>query len=320
MSLREEIAKLTTPTPVFCDPEDDIDDVTAAKLTEKSADNEEFAPLPASKLRQRVAAQSASTEKKYAGRKISRSKLVDLDSDNSESEQSSGSMSGEEDEDSSLNDEEMMVEEEQGDEDDEDESVGSEDIKTTEEVEEELSALGLFKAKMKSSTDTQQPGQKFSFVDDGDYSKYYDSGDDGEEHSDEDDEESDEEEEEEDEDKEGSEEEEDEDIEDEEEDEGGMSSFSKSQLNEEIQKGEAARQQLGLWDSLLEGRIKFQKILSAVNQLPQPDTWREFEESGEDNFKEKKASGVEKYNIAELKLSEQVLFTLQIYILIKTRV
>lgn len=54
--------------------------VTAAKLTEKSADNEEFAPLPASKLRQRVAAQSASTEKKYAGRKISRSKLADIDS------------------------------------------------------------------------------------------------------------------------------------------------------------------------------------------------------------------------------------------------
>lgn len=57
-----------------------------------------------------------------------------------------------------------------------------------------------------------------SFVDDGDYSKYYDSGEDGEEHSDEDEEESDEEEEEKDEDKEGSEEEEeDEDIEDEEE-------------------------------------------------------------------------------------------------------
>lgn len=53
-----------------------------------------------------------------------------------------------------------------------------------------------------------------SFVDDGDYSKYYDSGEDGEEHSDEDEEESEEEE---DEDKEGSEEEEDEDIEDEEE-------------------------------------------------------------------------------------------------------
>lgn len=70
----------------------------------------------------------------------------------------------------------------------------------------------------------------------------------------------------------------------------------------------------------MEGRIKFQKILSAVNQFPQPDTWKEFEESGEDNFKEKKASGVEKYNSVELKLSEQVLFTLQIYTLIKTRV
>lgn len=58
---------------------------------------------------------------------------------------------------------------------------------------------------------------------------------------------------------------------------------------------------VGLWDSLLEGRIKFQKILSAVNQLPQPDTWKEFEESGEDNFKEKKASGAEIYNIVELK-------------------
>lgn len=54
----------------------------------------------------------------------------------------------------------------------------------------------------------------YSFVDDGDYSKYYDLGEDGEEYSDEDEEELDEEE---DEDKEGFEEEEDEDIEDEEE-------------------------------------------------------------------------------------------------------
>lgn len=294
MTLREEIAKLTTPTPVFCDPEDDLNDVTAAKLTEKSEDTckEEFAPLPASKLRQRVAAQSSSIEKKYAGRKISRSKLADLDSDNSESEQSSGSLSGEEDEeDSSLNDEEMIVDEGQSDEDEEEESVGSEEIKTTEEVEEELSALGSFKAKMKSSTDSQQTGQKFSFVDDGDYSKYYDSGEDGEEQSDDDETDEVEEDEEEDEDEDGSEDDDDndEDIEDEE-DDGGVSSFSKSQLNEEIQKGEAARQQLGLWDSLLEGRIKFQKILTAVNQLPQPDTWQEFEESGEDNFKEKKTS------------------------------
>lgn len=67
-------------------------------------------------------------------------------------------MLGEEDEDSFLNDEEMMVEEEQGDEDDEDELVGSEDIKTIEEVEEELFVFGLFKVKMKLSIDIQQFG------------------------------------------------------------------------------------------------------------------------------------------------------------------
>ena len=54
--------------------------VTTAKLSEKAEENEEFIPLPASKLRQRLAAQSANTEKKYAGRKISRTKLADLDS------------------------------------------------------------------------------------------------------------------------------------------------------------------------------------------------------------------------------------------------
>ncbi|XP_022336359.2 protein AATF-like isoform X2 [Crassostrea virginica] len=287
MSLRDEIVKLTTPAPVFCDPEDDLEDVTTARLSEKAEENEEFTPLPASKLRQRLAAQSANTEKKYAGRKISRTKLADLDSDNSESELSKESESLEEEDDSSF-DEEEMIADENDEEEDEDESVGSEDIKTAEEAEEELSALGSFKAKMKTSAEPQSPEKKFSFVDDGDYSKYYDSGEDSEGESDEDEDDS-EGEEEEDEDMEESEEEEEEDVEGEDE-EGGVSSFSKSQLKEEIQKGEAARQQLGLWDSLLEGRIKFQKILTAVNQLPQTDTWQEFEESGGDEFREKKAS------------------------------
>lgn len=29
----------------------------------------------------------------------------------------------------------------------------------------------------------------------------------------------------------------------------------------------------GLWDSLLEGRIKLQKAVSLINQLPQTDVW-----------------------------------------------
>ena len=31
-----------------------------------------------------------------------------------------------------------------------------------------------------------------------------------------------------------------------------------------------------IWDSLLEGRIKLQKVLLIVNQLPQPDAWDQF--------------------------------------------
>ncbi|XP_062570249.1 protein AATF-like [Saccostrea cucullata] len=287
MNLREEIAKLTTPAPVFCDPEDDLEDVTAAKLTEKSGEKDEFAPLPATKLRQRAAAaESVNNEKKYAGRKISRQKLLDLDSDVSGSEEQSESESEQEDE-SSLGEEDVMDDKEDGEKDeesdDESESMGSEEPRTAEEAEEELSTLGSFKAKMASSTDPQEAGQKFSFVDDGDYSKYYDSEEEAEDQSDDDDEDTDDNEEEGDDDEESMEEDENE----VEEGEGGVSSFSKSRLNEEIQKGEAARQQLGLWDSLLEGRIKFQKILTAVNQLPQPDTWRDFEKLGEDNFKEK---------------------------------
>ncbi|XP_055995936.1 protein AATF-like isoform X2 [Ostrea edulis] len=284
MSLREEIAKLTTPAPVFCDPEDDLEDVTTAKLTEKGEDNEEFSPLPASKLRRRVAVQSTDTEQKYAGRKISRQKLTDLESDDSGSEQSAEneSINGEEDDDSSIEEESMNIEEEEEEEDEEDEAVDSE------AEEEELSALGSFKVKVQSNTEkVEKEEEKFSFVDDGDYGKYYDSEDEAVDQSNDDDDDDDTNNDD------GLEEGGEEEMEEDEVSsptEGGVSSFSKSRLDEEIQKGEAARQQLGLWDSLLEGRIKFQKILTAVNQLPQPDTWRDFEKSGEDNFKEKASS------------------------------
>lgn len=80
--------------------------------------------------------------------------------DNSESELSKESESLEEEDDSSF-DEEEMIADENDEEEDEDESVGSEDIKTAEEAEEELSALGSFKAKMKTSAEPQSPEKKF---------------------------------------------------------------------------------------------------------------------------------------------------------------
>ena len=40
----------------------------------------------------------------------------------------------------------------------------------------------------------------------------------------------------------------------------------------------------GVWDSLLEFRIKLQKAVIIVNQLPQPDVWNNFVEAGEDEY------------------------------------
>lgn len=40
----------------------------------------------------------------------------------------------------------------------------------------------------------------------------------------------------------------------------------------------------GLWDLLLESRIRLQKSVVAVNQLPQPDVWEEFNAEGGEEY------------------------------------
>ncbi|NXP43486.1 AATF protein, partial [Heliornis fulica] len=67
------------------------------------------------------------------------------------------------------------------------------------------------------------------------------------------------------------------------EDDGGIMTFSKVKESEEVEKGKAVKNQLALWDQLLEGRIKMQKALVTVNRLPQPDTYPAFrEEEGQE--------------------------------------
>ncbi|NWX75485.1 AATF protein, partial [Alca torda] len=68
------------------------------------------------------------------------------------------------------------------------------------------------------------------------------------------------------------------------EDDGGMMTFSKGQETEEVEKGKAVKNQLALWDQLLEGRIKMQKALLTVNRLPQPDTYPIFRREGGQEF------------------------------------
>ncbi|KFV10850.1 Protein AATF, partial [Pterocles gutturalis] len=68
------------------------------------------------------------------------------------------------------------------------------------------------------------------------------------------------------------------------EDDGGVMTFSKGQEAEEVEKGKAVRNQLALWDQLLEGRIKMQKALMTANRLPQPDTYPTFRKEGGQEF------------------------------------
>uniref|UniRef100_A0A8B9E770 Apoptosis antagonizing transcription factor n=1 Tax=Anser cygnoides TaxID=8845 RepID=A0A8B9E770_ANSCY len=68
------------------------------------------------------------------------------------------------------------------------------------------------------------------------------------------------------------------------EDEGGVMTFSKGRETEEVEKGKAVKNQLALWDQLLEGRIKMQKALVTVNRLPQPDTFPIFRKEGGQEF------------------------------------
>ncbi|NXC82008.1 AATF protein, partial [Cercotrichas coryphoeus] len=68
------------------------------------------------------------------------------------------------------------------------------------------------------------------------------------------------------------------------EDDGGVQTFSRGQECEEVEKGKAVRNQLALWDQLMEGRIKMQKVLVTANRLPQPDTYPRFRKEGGQDF------------------------------------
>ncbi|NXU42123.1 AATF protein, partial [Drymodes brunneopygia] len=68
------------------------------------------------------------------------------------------------------------------------------------------------------------------------------------------------------------------------EDDGGVLTFSRTQESDEVEKGKAVRNQLALWDHLMEGRIKMQKVLMTANRLPQPDTYPRFRQEGGQDF------------------------------------
>nr|KAF6414808.1 apoptosis antagonizing transcription factor [Molossus molossus] len=68
------------------------------------------------------------------------------------------------------------------------------------------------------------------------------------------------------------------------EDDGMVMTFSSVKVSEEVEKGRAVKNQIALWDQLLEGRIKLQKALLTTNQLPQPDVFPVFKDRGGPEF------------------------------------
>eukprot|EP00731_Ephydatia_muelleri_P025280 Em0017g363a len=61
---------------------------------------------------------------------------------------------------------------------------------------------------------------------------------------------------------------------------GTILSLSVKSANEDVEKGKAAKQQISMWDAMLEGRIRMQKVLLLANRLPQLKSMADFREVG----------------------------------------
>ncbi|XP_014872570.1 protein AATF [Poecilia latipinna] len=253
-SFSQELEDLLNPLPKFADPEDDIDEATKARVVERfSEDDEDDLGVGVSSLRKRNSSLLLDTDRRYAGKPVSRKELL-MDIGESDKE--------EDDEvDTEEDDEEGSIEEEEGGDDDNDDNE-----------EEELEYLSRYsKLDAKLTPQAKDSDATFPEVD---FYKMTEGMDDLGMSEDEDD---------------GSGEEsggsdEDEGSEDDEmegEQEGdAVHTFSKDKLDEEVEKGRAVKSQLALWDQLLEGRIKLQKALVTANQLPQPPAFPEFKRRG----------------------------------------
>ncbi|XP_028563193.2 protein AATF isoform X1 [Podarcis muralis] len=276
--LAEELERLLNPLPrALHDPEDDPEDATAARVVDKFDEGDEDDVLALGQIRKGVSSHLLDADKRYRGKAVSRKALEE-------------EMWG----DDQLSDEQTSNEEEETDEEDEDqdEEDATCSVASSQEEEEENKQLGKLKedafvfqavddfAKFAEGMDEMGSAMEMLEEDEEDDSVEEGSGD--EEDSME----------------EGSEggatseesaagsKEEEEMVADARESKhlGGMLPFSKDRVAEEVAKGKAVKNQIALWDQLLEGRIKLQKVLLTANQLPQPDTFLEFKKRGGQEF------------------------------------
>ncbi|XP_027327942.2 protein AATF isoform X1 [Anas platyrhynchos] len=266
--LAQQLEELLNPRPSLRDPEDDAEEATVAKVIDKFEDETADDILPVGNIRKKASASLLEADKRYSGKATSRKALQEELWGDALSEEEPA--------------EETLDEWYSGSEDAEDDgSLGS-------KTKEKLSSAGSdqeddLEDDEESDPSAQVKAPKFSFQNITDFEKFTEGMDDvgSSEEEDEDDasmEEGSDEEEHEDEDH--------SDIEDtkDDEDDGGVMTFSKGRETEDVEKGKAVKNQLALWDQLLEGRIKMQKALVTVNRLPQPDTFPAFRKEGGQEF------------------------------------
>ncbi|XP_066492179.1 protein AATF [Tiliqua scincoides] len=266
--LAEELELLLNPLPrAQEDPEDDPEDATAAKVVDRYDEGALDEILAVGHIQKRVSTNLLDADKRYLGKTTSRKALAEeqwgdaqtFDEQTSNSEEMEESNLGTDHEEEELDDD-SEIEEEDDDNEEEENATYSLDSDQGEE---------------------EKPSFKLHAIDS--FEKFAEGMDDI-----------------------GSEEEEDmsmeEDSEDEVEsgedseaeqkmadvseskDDGVLLTFSKDKVAEEVEKGKAVKNQIALWDQLLEGRIKLQKVLLTANQLPQPDTFPEFKKRGGEEF------------------------------------
>ncbi|XP_049658366.1 protein AATF isoform X1 [Accipiter gentilis] len=268
--LARQLEELLNPRPSLRDPEDDAEEATVAKVIDKFEDETADDIFPVGNIRKKASASLLEADKRYSGKATSRKALQEelwgdaLSEEGSAEEASDEWYSGSEDS------------EENG-------SLGT-------KPKEKPSSAGSdqeddFKDDEETDLSVKAKASKFSFQNITDFEKFTEGMDDvgSSEGEDEDDasmEEGDEEEEEE----YGSENHDNIKETKDSEDDGGVMTFSKGQEAEEVEKGKAVKNQLALWDQLLEGRIKMQKALVTANRLPQPDTYPIFRKEGGQEF------------------------------------
>ncbi|XP_042647535.1 protein AATF [Tyto alba] len=268
--LARQLEELLNPRPSFRDPEDDAEEATVAKVIDKFEDETADDIFPVGNIRKKASASLLEADKRYSGKATSRKALQEELWGDALAEEGSA--------------EEELDEWYSGSEDsEEDGSLGS-------ETKEKPSSAGSDQEDGLEDNEETDPSVKakapeFSFQNITDFEKFTEGMDDGGSTEGEDEDDASMEE--------GSEEEEEEygsethdniketkDIED----DGGVMTFSKGQEAEEVEKGKAVKNQLALWDQLLEGRIKMQKALVTVNRLPQPDAYPAFRKEGGQEF------------------------------------